>query len=49
MAEILSTADRAIEQTEAIIAKQQRIKTALMQDILTGRVRVTPRLEDGTP
>ena len=32
---ILSTIDRAIEQTEAIIAKQQRIKTGLMQDFLT--------------
>jgi len=35
IAEILSTADRTIEQTEAIIAKQQRIKTGLMQDMLT--------------
>lgn len=35
IAEILSTVDRAIEQTEALIAKQQRIKTGLMQDILT--------------
>ena len=33
--EILSTVDRAIEQTKAIIAKQQRIKTGLMQDLLT--------------
>ena len=33
--EILSTVDRAIEQTDALIAKQQRIKTALMQDLLT--------------
>ena len=32
---ILSTLDQAIEQTEAIIAKQQRIKTGLMQDLLT--------------
>lgn len=32
---ILSKLDRAIEQTEAIIAKQQRIKTGLMQDLLT--------------
>ena len=32
--EILSTVDRAIEQTEALIAKQQRIKTGLMQDLL---------------
>jgi type I restriction enzyme S subunit len=35
IAEILSTADRAIEQTEALIAKLQRIKTGLMQDLLT--------------
>jgi len=35
IADILSTVDRAIEQTEAIIAKQQRIKTGLMQDLLT--------------
>jgi type I restriction enzyme S subunit len=35
IAEILSTLDRAIEQTEALIAKQQRIKTGLMQDLLT--------------
>ena len=49
IAEILSTADRAIEQTEAIIAKQQRIKTALTQDLLTGKKRVTPLLEDRTP
>jgi len=33
--EILSTVDQAIEQTEAVIAKQQRIKTGLMQDLLT--------------
>ena len=35
IAEILSTVDRAIEQTEALIAQQQRIKTGLMQDLLT--------------
>jgi type I restriction enzyme S subunit len=35
IAEILSTIDRAIGQTEASIAKQQRIKTGLMQDLLT--------------
>jgi type I restriction enzyme, S subunit len=35
IAAILSTLDQAIEQTEAIIAKQQRIKTGLMQDLLT--------------
>lgn len=35
IAEILSTVDRAIEQTEALIDKQQRIKTGLMQNLLT--------------
>jgi len=35
IAEILSTVDRTIEQTEALIAKQQRIKTGLTQDLLT--------------
>jgi type I restriction enzyme S subunit len=35
IAEILSMVDRAIEQTEALIAKQQRIKTGLMQDLFT--------------
>jgi type I restriction enzyme S subunit len=34
IAEILSTTDWAIEQTEALIAKQQHIKTGLMQDFL---------------
>jgi type I restriction enzyme S subunit len=35
IAEVLSTVDQAIDQTEALIAKQQRIKTGLMQDLLT--------------
>lgn len=35
IARILSTADRAIAQTEALIAKYQRIKTGLLQDLLT--------------
>jgi type I restriction enzyme, S subunit len=35
IAAVLSTIDLAITQTEAIIAKQQRIKTGLMQDLLT--------------
>ena len=34
IAEVLSTADRMIEQTEALITKHQRIKTGLMQDLL---------------
>lgn len=35
IAEILSTVNQAIEQTEALIAKQHRIKTGLLQDFLT--------------
>lgn len=35
IAQILSTVDKAIEQTEKLIAKYQRIKTGLMQDLLT--------------
>lgn len=35
IAEVLSTIDRAIEQTESLIAKQQRIKIGLMQGLLT--------------
>lgn len=35
IAHVLSTVDKAIEETEALIAKQQRIKTGLMQDLLT--------------
>jgi len=34
IAEILSTVDQAIEDTEAFIAKNQRIKTGFMQDLL---------------
>jgi len=35
IAEVLSKVDQAIKQTESLIAKQQRIKTGLMQDLLT--------------
>lgn len=35
IAEILETLDLAIEQTETIITKQQRIRTGLLQDLLT--------------
>lgn len=35
IAQIFLKADRAIEQTEKLIAKYQRIKTGLMQDLLT--------------
>lgn len=35
ISDILSTVERAIEQTEALVAKQQRIKTGMMQGLLT--------------
>lgn len=35
IAEILSTVDEAIEQTEALIAKYRKIKTGLMHDLFT--------------
>lgn len=35
IAETLSIVDKAIEQTELLIAKQQRIKSGLMQELLT--------------
>ena len=35
IAEVLSTIDRVIEQTEVVVAKQHRVKTGLMQDLLT--------------
>lgn len=38
IAEILSTADAAIEHTEKLIAKYQRVKTGLMQDLLTNGI-----------
>jgi restriction endonuclease S subunit len=35
IAQVLTAVDQAIQQTEALIAKYQRIKTGLMQDLLT--------------
>lgn len=40
ISEILSNADEAIAYTEALIAKYQRIKTGLMQDLLTKGIDV---------
>jgi len=44
IAEILSFANEAIAKTEALAAKQQRIKQGLMQDLLAGGTRVTSLL-----
>jgi len=46
IAEVLSTIDRAIAQTEALIAKHQRIKTGLMQDLLTRGIDEHGQLRD---
>ena len=44
IAQILSTVDDAIEQTEALIHKYQRIKQGLMQDLLTRGVDANGQL-----
>jgi type I restriction enzyme S subunit len=44
IAEILSTVDEAIEQTEALIAKYQQIKAGLMHDLFTRGVTPDGRL-----
>lgn len=43
-AEILSTVDEAIEQTEALIAKTQQIKAGLMHDLFTRGVTANGQL-----
>jgi len=44
IAEILSTVDEAIEQTEALIAKTQQIKAGLMHDLFTRGVTADGKL-----
>jgi type I restriction enzyme S subunit len=44
IAEILSTADEAMEQTEALIAKYQQIKAGLMHDLFTRGVTAAGQL-----
>lgn len=46
IAEILAAADDRIEKEEAYKSELQRTKTALMQDLFTGRKRVTALLND---
>ena len=43
---VLKGIDRAIEQTEALLAKQQRIKTGLMHDLLTRGLDAQGHLRD---
>jgi len=52
IAEILSTVDEAIEQTEALIAKTQQIKAGLMHDLFTRGVTADGQLRpprEGAP
>lgn len=44
IAEVLSTIDRAIAQTEALIAKETRLGAGLMQDLLTSGVDVEGKM-----
>lgn len=46
IAEILSTLDEAIEQTEALIAKHQQVKAGLMHDLFTRGVTLDGQLRD---
>lgn len=46
IADILATVDRAIEQTEALIAKQRRIKAGLLHDLLTRGIDEHGHLRD---
>lgn len=45
IASILSTVDREINQEQTKLSKLQSVKRGLMQDLLTGRVRVNGLLE----
>lgn len=44
--EVLATIDRAIEQTEELLAKQQRVKTGQMHDLLTRGIDAEGQLRD---
>jgi type I restriction enzyme S subunit len=44
IAEILSTVDQAIEKSEALIAKHQRIKVGMMQDLLSSGIDAQGKL-----
>ncbi|MFZ2362554.1 MAG: restriction endonuclease subunit S [Anaerolineae bacterium] len=46
IADILTTVDQAIEQTEALIAKQRRIKAGLLHDLLTRGIDEHGHLRD---
>jgi type I restriction enzyme S subunit len=47
IAEILSQIDQAIEKEEKYKEKLEHLKQGLMQDLLTGKVRVNHLIEEG--
>ncbi len=49
ISEILTTADTYIEKEQTYLNKLQQIKKGLMQDLLTGKVRVTTTLSPPKP
>lgn len=49
IADILATQDRKITSTSSDLEKLKNLKTALMNDLLTGQVRVTPLLDENPP
>ncbi len=48
IAKILDTVDKAIAQTETLIAKYKRVKTGLMQDLLTRGIDENGQMRDRT-
>jgi type I restriction enzyme, S subunit len=40
IAQILNSVDESIQSAERFIAKRRKVKQGLMEDLLTGRVRV---------
>jgi type I restriction enzyme S subunit len=46
IADVLDTVDAAIQETDAVVEKQERVKTGLLQDLLTRGLDVDGRLRD---
>ena len=44
IAQVLATLDRAITQTDALLAKQQRVKAGLMQELLTSGINADGKM-----
>jgi type I restriction enzyme S subunit len=46
IADVLDTVDRAIQETDAVVRKQEQVKTGLLQDLLTRGLNADGRLRD---